>query len=107
MVVEWFEACDHQQIYLKWVTNHNSDVVKHFIFVLNGENIWAHLGVIYSEIGMMLPVTQKTIAHVLQLVKVDYKRKIPNQFVPDYKTFRLIRFKLEYLLINAENRVVG
>jgi hypothetical protein len=75
--------------------------------VLNGEKIWVHLDVVYSEIGMMLPMTQKTIAHVLQLVKVDYKRKISNQFVPNYKTSTLIHFKLEYLLTNAENWVVG
>jgi hypothetical protein len=78
-------VCDHQQIHLKWVTNYNSDVVEHFIFVLNSEKIWAHLGVVYLEIGMILQVTQKTIVHVLQLVKVDYKRKIPNQFVLDYR----------------------
>jgi hypothetical protein len=38
-------VCDHQQIHLKWVKNYNSNVVEHFTFVLNGEKIWAHLGV--------------------------------------------------------------
>jgi hypothetical protein len=75
--------------------------------VLNGEKIWAHLGIIYSKIGMMLLMTQKTIAHVIQLVKVDYKHKISNQFAPNYKTSKLIHFKSEYLLTNAKNWVVG
>jgi len=41
-------VCNHQQIHLKWVTNYNSDIVEHLAFVLNGEKIWAHLGVVYS-----------------------------------------------------------
>jgi hypothetical protein len=41
-------VCDHQQIHLKWVTNYNFDVVEHFTFALNGEKIWAYLGVVYS-----------------------------------------------------------
>jgi hypothetical protein len=41
-------VCDHQQIHLKWVKKYNSNVVEHFTFVLNGEKIWAHLGVVYS-----------------------------------------------------------
>jgi len=68
-------VCNHQQIHVKWVIDYNCDVIKHLVFVLNGEKIWVHLGTVYSKTRMMLPMTQTTIVHV----KVDCKNKIPNK----------------------------
>jgi len=72
-------VCNHQHINLKWVANYNFDVVEHFAFVLNGEKIWVHLGAICFKTIMIFLVMQTTFAHVLQLIIVDCKHKIPNQ----------------------------
>jgi hypothetical protein len=68
---------------------------------------------------MMFPMTQTTFVHVLQLVKVDCKHKIPNLnpfsifllfvilFVLNCMTFRLVHFRLEYLSTDVKNWVVG
>ncbi len=73
--------CDHEQIHSKCVTDYNIKCTKHLGFVINDENIWAHWGVLCFNTNVMLPVTQTTFATVVQLLKVECKRK---SFNPSY-----------------------
>jgi hypothetical protein len=63
-------------------------------------------------------MTRTTFSHVLQLVKVDCKCKIPIKtpfhiflfvilFIPNCRTLKLIHFRFEYLSTDVKNWVVG
>ncbi len=53
---------DHQQIHTKWVTDYNIECIEHLAFVINGEKIWVHWGVLCPNINVMLPMTQVAFA---------------------------------------------
>jgi hypothetical protein len=72
---------DHQQIHTKWMIDYNTECIEHFTFVINGENIWVHWGKLYPNTNVMMSMTQVTFAIVVQLVKVECKRK---SFNPSY-----------------------
>jgi hypothetical protein len=69
---------DHQQIHTKWVIDYNTKFIKRLAFVINGEKIWAHWGVLCLDTNVMLPVTQVAFATVVQLVKAKCKHKSIN-----------------------------
>jgi hypothetical protein len=69
---------DHQQIHTKWVINYNIECIEHLAFVISGEKIWAHWGVLCHDTNVMLLVTQIAFAIVVQLVKVECKHKSFN-----------------------------
>jgi hypothetical protein len=72
---------DHQEIHTKWVIDYNTKCTKHFAFVINGEKIWVHGGILCPNTNVMMPMTQTTFATVVQLVKVECKCK---SFNPSY-----------------------
>jgi len=53
---------DHQQIHTKWVTDYNIKCIEHLAFVINGEKIWVHWGVLCLNTNVMLPMTQVAFA---------------------------------------------
>jgi hypothetical protein len=63
------------------VTNYNIKCTKHLGFVINGKTIWAHWCVLCLDTNVMLPMTQATFATMVQLLKVECKRK---SFNPSY-----------------------
>jgi hypothetical protein len=69
---------DHEQIHTKWVTDYNTKCTKHLGFVINGEKICAHWGVLCPDTNVMLSVTQVTFATMVQLLKVECKHKSFN-----------------------------
>jgi hypothetical protein len=69
---------DHEQIHTKWVTNYNIKCTKHLGFVINGKKIWAHWGVLCPDTNVMMSVTQAAFATMVQLLKVECKRKSFN-----------------------------
>ncbi len=71
---------DHQQIHTKWVIDYNTKSIKNLAFVINGEKIWVHWGILCPNTNVMMPMTQATFAIVIQLVKVECKRKSFNPF---------------------------
>jgi hypothetical protein len=42
---------------MKWVIDYNTKCIKHFAFVLNGEETWVHWGEVYLGSRLMLLVT--------------------------------------------------
>jgi hypothetical protein len=72
---------DHEQIHTKWATIYNIKCIKDLGFVINGENIWVHWGVLCLDTNVMLLMTWATFATMVQLLKVECKRK---SFNPSY-----------------------
>jgi hypothetical protein len=56
---------DHQQIHTKWVTDYNIECIEHLAFVINGENIWAHWGVLCPNTNLLMSMTQVAFAIVV------------------------------------------
>jgi hypothetical protein len=63
------------------VTDYNTKCIEHFAFVINGEILWVHWGILCPNTNVMMLMIQVTFATMVQLVKVEGKRK---PFNPSY-----------------------
>jgi hypothetical protein len=65
---------------MKWVTKYNTNCNERLFFVINGEKIWAHEGVVCPNIGVKLLATQVAFVTVVQFVKLECKGKLLTPF---------------------------
>jgi hypothetical protein len=53
--------------------DYNTNSIQDLAFVLNGEEIWVHWGVIYVKTSGMLLVIETSLALVMEVMKVECK----------------------------------